>query len=243
MSERDRDKQLFAFLGQYVTENKKQKFEEVLKQRTRHLTIVLEDVFQPQNASAVVRSCDCFGIQDLHVIENQYKYNLNPRVVMGAAKWVNIKKYNSSDFNTPECYRYLRQHGYKIYATSPQESSLELDKFEVGEEKIALVFGTELTGLSDFALENADGQIKIPMYGFTESFNISVSASMSMYDLVHKLRKSSVNWSLTKEEKKEVLMGWYRKVIKGVDIIEQEFHSRGGLDKETAAQLELNMVE
>jgi len=229
MSDRDSYNRFIAFLGQYVTENKKRKFEEVLKQRTRHITVVLEDVFQPQNVSAVVRSCDCFGIQDLHVIENQNKYKLNPRVVMGAAKWINIRKYNASDFNTPDCYRYLRQKGYKIYATNPGKSNLDLDKFEVGEDKIALVFGTELTGLSDYALEHADGQLKIPMYGFTESLNISASAAMSMYDLVHKLRKSSINWELTEEDKREVRLDWYRKLIKGVDILYKEFHLKGTL--------------
>ncbi len=104
---------LINHLLTFVTENKRKLFEEIIEQRTKHVTVVLEDIFQPQNASAVLRSCDVFGIQEIHIIENNYKFNLNPKVVMGASKWVNLHKYNKKDNNTLACINTLKEQGYK----------------------------------------------------------------------------------------------------------------------------------
>ena len=139
--------------------------------RTRYLTVVLEDIFQSQNASAVLRTCDCFGIQDVHIIENRNPYEINPDVELGSAKWLNMNRYNKSGHNTLEAFTELRKKGYKIIATSPHKNDLMIQDLPI-EHKIALVFGSEREGLSDIALQNADAFVKIPMYGFTESFNI-----------------------------------------------------------------------
>jgi tRNA (guanosine-2'-O-)-methyltransferase len=213
---------LLNYLLSFISDNKVKKFGENIRHRTRHLTIVLEDIYQPHNASAVLRSCDCFGIQDVHIIENLNKYEVNPDVALGSAKWLTLIKYNKETENTRSCLVSLKKKGYKIVATSPHKNdftpeSLTLDK------KTALVFGTELEGLTGNALEMADEYVRIPMYGFTESLNISVSAALLLFTLTERLRKSDINWQLSEEEKTDIMLQWARNVIKKSDLIEREF--------------------
>lgn len=208
-------------LFNFVTENKQTLFNQIITERTRHVTVVLENIFQPQNASAVIRSCDVFGIQDLHVIENDNKYNLNPKVVLGASKWVNLFKYNRHENNTLNCINQLKKQGYKIYATTPHTNDMLISDVPLDEN--AFMFGTELTGLSETAMQNADGFVKIPMYGFTESLNISVSAAILLYEVSKRLKESNINWQLSDEEKIEQLLIWAKKVVKNSDLIENEF--------------------
>ena len=179
----EQKKELSDYLSNFVSDNKKNKINEIVLNRTRHLTVVLEDIFQSQNASAVLRTCDCFGIQDVHIIENRYLYELNPDVELGSAKWLSINKYNSNENNTQVALSKLKKQGYKIIATTPHRNDLLISDLEIN-DKIALVFGTEKDGLSEIAMQNADAYVKIPMYGFTESFNISVSAAMSIFYLI-----------------------------------------------------------
>lgn len=215
-------KQLLEKLFTLVTDNKKELFYKVLSERTKHVTVVLENIFQPQNASAVIRSCDVFGIQDLHIIENEYNYNINPKVVMGASKWVNLHKYSKKENNTLDCINKLKKDGYKIYATTPHTNDCLIEDIDLT-EKCAIMFGTELEGLSTIALENADGYVKIPMYGFTESLNISVCAAICLYEISKKLKSSGIDWKLTEEEEIDQLIKWSKKVIRRSNIIEKEF--------------------
>ena len=213
---------LLEHLLSFISDNKRSKFEKIIQSRTRHITVVLEDIFQPHNASAVLRSCDCFGVQDVHIIENRNTYEVNPDVALGSSKWLNLTKYNEQENNTLDAYQKLRNSGYKIVATTPHKHDQLLEDLPL-DDKIALVFGTELNGLSQLAIDEADEYVKIPMYGFTESFNISVSAALSLFYLTEKLRTSEINWKLTPEENIDVQINWAKSVIKKVDIIEKEF--------------------
>jgi len=217
--------ELRNFLFEIISENKKSLFEKNIEFRTKKITVVLEDIFQSHNASAVLRSADLFGIQDIHIIENRNQYKVNPDVALGSSKWLSIEKYNSQENNTLECFEMLKSKGYKIVATSPHENDILLDELPIN-EKIAVVFGTELNGLSKIALDNADAFVKIPMYGFTESFNISVSAALCMYNLTDRLRKSAEDWQLTKDEKVEIQIAWAMQSIKRADVVVKEFLSR-----------------
>ena len=214
--------EFYAYLSQFITENKRQKFEEVLQNRTRFITVVLEDIFQPHNASAVLRSCDSFGIQDVHIIENENTYELNPDVEVGSAKWLTLKKYNHKESNTLDCMQHLKSQGYKIIATSPRKNDCSLHELKL-DGKIALMFGKEKEGLSETALQNADGFMKIPMYGFVESLNISVSAAISLQHLSRQLRLSKLNWQLTEEEKLDLRLTWAKKVLGKANLYENEF--------------------
>jgi tRNA (guanosine-2'-O-)-methyltransferase len=214
---------LIEYLMEFVTVNKQQLFDENIKHRTRHITVALENIFQPHNASAVLRSCDCFGVQDVHIIENSNEYVLNPGVALGASKWLTLHKYTEKENNTLDCIQHLKKQGYKVYATTPHENDCTIDQLPV-DNKVALMFGTEKQGLSDLALENADGFVKIPMYGFSESFNISVSAAICLFNVTERLKQTNVSWELTEIEKQEVILNWIRQAVKRVDLLEQEFH-------------------
>ncbi|MCD4694787.1 MAG: RNA methyltransferase [Bacteroidales bacterium] len=206
----------------FVSDNKKSLFDKIIQDRTRHITVVLEDIFQPQNASAVLRTCDCFGIHDIHIIENNNTYEVNPDVALGASKWLNLIKYNSKKENTLQAFEILQNNGYTIVATTPHKNDVLLSDLPL-EKKTALIFGTELHGLSDIALKHADAFVKIPMYGFTESFNISVSAAIILHHLIEKLKSSEVNWRLNEEEKLDIMLNWARNIVKRSDIIERKF--------------------
>lgn len=208
-------KELIKHLSEFATENRMQTFNSVLQNRTRHITVVLEDIFQGHNASAVLRTCDCFGIQDIYTIENEYEFIPNPEVDMGSSKWLSIY----SRKNATNTIKELKEKGYRIVSTTPKQSAIPLHEFDFKQEKIALLFGTELTGLSEEALSQSDEFIKIPMYGFTESFNISVSVSIFLSHLVEKLRNTSKNWKLNESEKEEILFNWLKESVRSSDKI------------------------
>ena len=223
--DRKTKKEVLAFLSTYLTDNRKQLFSQVIQYRTRHITVVLEDIYQPHNASAVLRSADLTGIQDIHIIENRNQYEVNPEVAMGSSKWLNLIKYNDSEENTLKAYDALRKQRYRIIATTPHTEDKNLDEISL-DGKMALVFGTELKGLSETAIQNADEYLRIPMYGFTESYNISVSAALTLFTLTEKLRKSEISWQLSEDEKLDILLEWTRRSIKRSELIEKEFFQR-----------------
>jgi len=218
-----KEKKVTDHFSQYITDHKKQFIEKVLSERTRHITLVLEDIYQSQNASAVVRTCECLGLQDIHIIEEDSKYSVNKRVLKGSNKWIDLYRYKMKGFNNTEiCFRKLREQGYQILVTDPSPDGVSINEIAIG-NKIAVVMGNELHGTSSFAIEHADQKIFIPMHGFTESFNISVSAAICLNTLLTKVRESNVSWQLTEEEKEVLRLQWYRKVIRRSDLIEQEF--------------------
>jgi tRNA (guanosine-2'-O-)-methyltransferase len=213
-------KLLLNHLLGFASENKSMLFDKVIQYRTRYITVVLEDIFQSHNASAVLRSCDCFGIQDVHIIENYNKFEVNHDIALGSAKWLDLYKYCSNGTNTINAYESLKAQGYRIIATTPHKNDYKLTDLSL-DSKVALVFGTELNGLSDEAIKHADAYVKIPMYGFTESFNISVSAAIILHYLTEKLRDSSLNWKLNEEEIVDIKLRWVKNVVKSSDLIEK----------------------
>jgi len=215
--------ELIQFLESVMKEERIALIEKNVNERTRYVTVVLENIYQPQNASAVMRSCDCFGIQDLHVIENSNSYELNPDVVMGSSKWIDLKRYNSKDENSLDTINRLKKEGYRIVATTPHTNDVLLPDFDLKKGKAAFFFGTELTGLSDTVLNNADEFVKIPMYGFTESFNISVSASLVLSHVASDMRRSGVSWQLSENEKQDLKLEWYRRSIKSAEKLIKRF--------------------
>ncbi len=214
---------LYEYLSGFATENKRSKIEQVLDHRTRYVTVVLEDIYQPQNASAVVRSCDCFGIQDLYVIENRNIFEVKAGVTLGASKWVDIHRYNrANEDNTVTCLTELKQRGYRLIATTPHRDDCLLHELPL-EGKMALLFGTEELGLSETALSMADEYVRIPMFGFTESFNISVSVAICLYHIISALHQSDIQWQLTPEERLDIKLNWIRKIINRPDLLEKKF--------------------
>lgn len=212
------DKQLYQYLQEFLTPQRKALFDKVVNQRTRHFTVVAEDIYQLHNASAVMRSCEVFGIQDMHVIEKRNCIKVDNEIAMGAQKWVDLSRHSS----TQDCIDSLRAQGYQIVATTPHENSTFLHEFDVT-KKSALFFGQEKTGLSQEVLEQADSYLKIPMRGFTESLNISVSAAIVLQSLVTKMREEAIDWELQEEEKIAIKMQWTKNTIKSVDQIIERY--------------------
>lgn len=221
-------KEFYDFLSQFLTENRRELFNKIIQFRTRYLTIVLEDIFQPHNASAVLRSADITGIQDVHIIENRNKYYVNPEVAMGSSKWLNLVHYNEEGHNTLRAFDALRSKGYRIVATTPHSQGQTLEEISLN-GKMALVFGTELQGLSQTAVDHADEYLRIPMYGFTQSYNISVSAALILFTLTEKLRKTNIPWQLNNDDKLEIILEWAKRSIPKVGSFEKEFRQRNNI--------------
>ena len=210
---------LLTYLEGFLTDNRKQRFLDVLSNRTKHFTIAVEDVFQMHNTSAVMRSCEVFGIQELNVVEQRFGKAIDKQIAMGAQKWVDINEHSSSQ----ACIDSLRLKGYQIIATTPHNESCTIENFDISKPS-ALFFGTEIDGLSDEVMQQADGYLKIPMVGFTESLNISVSAAIIIQDITNRLRNSDINWHLSEEEILEKRIDWARKTIKDIKNVEGRFY-------------------
>jgi tRNA (guanosine-2'-O-)-methyltransferase len=220
------DLKLIEFLKELITEDRFNTFNKALSERTRYITVVLEDLFQSHNASAVLRSCDCFGIQDVHMIENKFTYNVNPDVSLGSTQWLSLYRYNQNECNTLNTIKTLKDKGYRIVATTPHTNDIMLEDLDLEKGKVALMFGSELPGLSDIAMKNADEFVKINMFGFTESFNISVSAAICLFELTKKLRQLKINWHLSDDEKNELLLNWLKISIKDSKNIIKLYYQR-----------------
>tara|TARA_R110000868_G_scaffold304437_21_gene565389 strand:+ start:20061 stop:20753 length:693 start_codon:yes stop_codon:yes gene_type:complete len=211
--------ELIEYLRGFTTESRWDTINAVIENRTNHISIVLEDLHKPHNANAVLRSCDGFGIQDIHLIENKTEFDSDTQISMGTHNWLSLKRYNNPEAdNIKNCFENLKDQGYSVLATTPHETDQNLNDIPIT-QKTALVFGTERRGISDRVKELADGFVKIPMYGFSESYNISVSAAICLYDLRTRLEKSEVDWNLDQEYQDQLKFEWLQKTIKASDSL------------------------
>ena len=209
------------YLWDFIPPNKQEIFLDRIQDRTRFMTVVLEDIYQPQNASAVMRTCDCFGVQDIHIIENRNEWEYNPEVERGSSKWLSIYRYNQAKNNTQSCVNALLEKGYEIVATTPHTEST-LDDFNP-QKPLALVMGTEKHGVSDTILNKAHHLVKIPMVGFTESLNLSVAAAICIYNLWMQIKKNGCSWQLTDQQRESILLEWCKKIIKNHELYFKRF--------------------
>lgn len=214
------DLKYLSYLETFLTENRKERFLEILEHRTNHFTIAMEDVYQLHNTSAVMRSCEVFGIQQLNVVEQKFGKRIDSEIAMGAQKWVDINRFN----NMQSCIDSLKGKGYQIIATTPHNDSCLLQDFDISKPS-AIFFGTEKEGLSEEVLSQADGFLKIPMVGFTESLNISVSAAIVIQDITARLRRSDIDWKLNENEILQKRLDWARNSIKDIKRIEERYYS------------------
>ena len=212
------------YLREFVVDDKNALFERLIQERTDYVTIVMEDLYQSHNQSAVMRSADCYGIQNVHLIENRNRYDSTSTVSQGAREWLTIHRHRKSGNNTPEALAELKSAGYRIIATTPHTNDVLVDELDLAKGKMAFILGTEITGVSDTVFEQADEFVKVPMYGFTESLNVSVCGAIIMYSVMQRLRRSGIDWHLTDKRKSEVLFQWYKNAIKASDEILERFN-------------------
>jgi tRNA (guanosine-2'-O-)-methyltransferase len=218
-------KELIAYLSGFISENRKQRFDEVIAERSDHLRVVLEDLYQGHNASAVLRSCDCFGVQNVHFIENKNNMKVSADVAMGSSNWLSIHKHSGLADNTAATLSMLKKDGYRIVATTPHKNDHLLQDLPIT-QKTALVFGTEIDGISQTVFDMADDFVKIPMYGFTESFNISVCAALCMYELSGRMRREVKNYLLDETQKTDVYLQWLKTSIQSSQSIVEDYERK-----------------
>jgi tRNA (guanosine-2'-O-)-methyltransferase len=218
------DAELQQYLEGFLSPGRMERFRQVLQQRTRYATVVLEDIYQSQNASAVLRTAECLGLQDIYVIENKHRYEVNKQVVRGASKWIDVHRYAKHENNTLACINQLKEKGYRIAVTKPGNSSTQLTQLDV-ETPTAFVLGTEKYGVSQEAQALSDVQLTIPMYGFTESYNVSVSAALCIFQFMNETKKQDMRWRLSESEQNEILHRWTRLAIRKSKLIVQEFYT------------------
>ena len=218
--------ELIRHLSQFVVEERLQLFEKKIQDRTQYITVVLENIFQSRNIAASIRSADCFGIQDVHIIENENIFNNDSEVSMGAEKWVTINRNKQEKNNTIQTIQYLKSKGYQIIATTPHNTDCDLYDININQGKIALFFGSEVKGCSKEMLEIADKKIKIPIYGFTESYNISVSVALCLQHLTYNMRQSNVKWQLPISQAEQVMTQWLTNSIKSGEKIKEDYLKR-----------------
>lgn len=222
------DAERYALLAPYISAHKRELFARIAQERTRHVTVVLEDIYQPHNASAVLRTADLLGVQDIHIIEQRNKYTVNPDVALGASKWTDLIRYRArEEDNALACVSALKKKGYRIVATSPRADSATPETIPL-DTPMAFCFGTELTGLSEGMMAHADVLLRIPMHGFTESYNISVSAAIVLYTVMQRLRRSEVQWRLSAAELDALLLSWARQTVRSAPHIEERFSGASG---------------
>ena len=215
-------KELIDYLRHFLSKERYNRIKAIASQRTRYFSIVVENLYQSHNISAILRTAECLGVQDVHIIENNFQYEISPQVSLGAHKWLSIRQYNEQESNTIACLKEVKKQGYKIVATLPHEKDCLLDEIAIN-EKTAFVFGTELDGLTQEAIAMADGFVKIPLYGFTESYNVSTSVALTMMHVCERLRKSGTDWRLSEEERTDLELQWMKKSIKDVERIIERY--------------------
>lgn len=211
---------LLEYLENMLTPQRIDLFKRVLSKRTNHFTVVAQDIYQLHNASAVLRNCEVFGIQNMHIIEEKLGKTIDREIAMGAQKWVDVNRYSS----VKACLKNVRQQGYQIVATSPHKG-IALQEFDIS-TPAAICFGSERDGLSEEILDTADEFLHIPMVGFTESLNLSVSAAIVLQELTYRLRRSDVNWQLTDQQIIEKRLQWTKNNLKSIDTILARYHNQ-----------------
>lgn len=214
------------YLKEFVTDEKWLLFNKIANQRTRYFTVVLEDIYQAQNSSAVLRTCDAFGIQDIHIIENNCNFKINPEIELGTSQWLTLHTYDGEGNNTMQAVQALKNKGYRIVATTPNVQNATIYNFDYHKQPAAIVFGSEKEGLSKQMLEAADEQIFIPMNGFVQSLNVSVSVAVTMQHLVYNLRNLPIAWQLSEDEKNEIILQWLQLSIKQSHLILEQYEKK-----------------
>ena len=226
MSEQQELLQRISFLEQHISAHRLQKIKSVLAQRTRHLTVVLENLYHPENGNAVMRSVECFGLQEMYVVQEKYDWKYSLKIARGAAKWTDVHTFGHENGGAAACYQQLRERGYQLVATDPQPGSCTAQNLDIS-RPVALIFGTESTGVAPETLAMADARIHIPMVGFTESFNISVSAGILLAQLRQRLEVEVPNWQLNEVDQITIYADWLVKSVRHADALLRAFEKKG----------------
>ncbi len=214
---------VITYLKEFVSPERYRLFEEKLAERTRYASVLIENVYQSHNASAIIRTCEALGFQDVYVYERKNTFSPNDEIALGAEKWLNIHKYNQQQHSFADVINLLKAKDYRIIATTLHRESVSLYDFSLAKGKCVFLFGTEKEGLSDEAIQLSDEYLKIPIYGFTESFNVSVSVGIIMSHIARQLRQLKIPYQLTIAEQEEIMIQWLTQSIPSGEKILKRF--------------------
>ena len=213
------------YMTEFLTEERKEVLRRTLAQRTHYMRIMTENMFHPQNASAIMRHCEAFGIQQIHTVEDRCKFDPSVNIVRGTQKWVDVEHHDT----TAEALKALKSEGYRIIATTPHRCSSTPETFDVTKGKFALVFGTEHAGISEEVIEAADEFLMIPMCGMVESLNVSASAAILIYMLSQRIREQVGGWQLSEQEQLRLLTRWTMSSVRDYEGILRKAEQSGKL--------------
>ena len=216
------------YLTKFITDERREVLQRTVDSRTHHMRILTENMFHPQNASAIMRHCEAFGIQQIHTVEDRCKFDPSVNIVRGTQKWVDVEHHDT----TTEALAALKAEGYRIVATTPHRCSATPETFDVTKGKFALVFGTEHAGISDEVIAAADDFLMIPMCGMVESLNVSASAAILIYMLSERIRQTVDGWQLTEEQKLKLLTRWTMSSVRDYERILRRAEEDGTLTAE-----------
>lgn len=216
------------YMTRFITDERRDVLQRTVAQRTHYMRILTENMFHPQNASAIMRHCEAFGIQQIHTVEDRCKFDPSVNIVRGTQKWVDVEHHET----TTEALRALKSEGYRIVATTPHRCSATPETFDVTKGKFALVFGTEHAGISDEVIEAADDFLMIPMCGMVESLNVSASAAILIYMLSERIRQSVDGWQLSDAEQLKLLTRWTMSSVRDYEGILRRAEQSGDLKVE-----------
>ena len=211
------------YMTQFLTEERKEVLRRTLASRTHYMRIMTENMFHPQNASAIMRHCEAFGIQQIHTVEDRCRFDPSVNIVRGTQKWVDVEHHDT----TKEALEALKSEGYRIVATTPHRCSVTPETFDVTKGKFALVFGTEHAGISDEVIEAADDFLMIPMCGMVESLNVSASAAILIYMLSQRIRQQVDGWQLSDDEQLKLLTRWTMSSVRDFEGILRKAEQSG----------------
>lgn len=207
-----------ACLKEFMLPERYDVLRRTLGMRTRYMTVLAENMYHGQNAAALIRHCEAFGVQEMHTVETLCSFEPNPDIARGAERWIDVRQHPS----TAEAVAALRGAGYRIVATTPHREDVTPETFDVTQGPFALVFGTEHAGISDEVIASADEFLRIPMCGMVESLNVSASAAILIYMLSERIRLTVDGWQMSPAEQAGVLDGWMRESVKDAEAILQK---------------------
>lgn len=203
------------YLAEFMLPERLATLRRAIDSRTKYMTLLAENMFHPQNASALVRHCEAFGVQSMHTVQTLCKFNPNVDIVRGTDKWIDIYHHRS----TAEALAHLKSEGYRIVATTPHKQSCTPESFDVTKGKFAIVMGTEKTGISEEVMAAADEFLRIPMCGMVESLNVSACAAIIVYMLSERMRHEVEDWKMTEEEQIRTLHHWLVDTVKDAEAL------------------------
>lgn len=215
--------QTFHYLSRFLTPERLAKIEYYAAESSDFVLPVMEDVYQFRNAAAIIRSVEACGFHKVVAMETRNVFDPNLTVTKGAENWVEVEKMP----HTMDSLQEIKNRGYRMVAVSPEKNAGMLPDLVIA-EPVALIFGTEWQGVSDDFLDFCDETLAIPMYGFTQSYNVSVAAAICCYDLKQKLLRSGIGYKLNEEKRMELMIRWaVRSIPSGEQILHNFIASAG----------------